>query len=136
MSKPRIHIRLSTKLYARLCEASDRPGATKAQIVEDALMAWFDPHAQSILEERLLKRLDSFDLRQSEIERDVAFTFETLAHFIFYWLTRTEPIPDGERDVAHALGQRRFDYFISQVVRRIAEDPISRGGSRSKSPTD
>jgi hypothetical protein len=120
MSKPRVHVRLPTNLYAQLCEAADRPGVTKAQIVEDALRAWFDPEARAVLEERLLARLDAFDQRQSAIERHVDFTFETLSHYIFYWLTRTEPIPEGERDVAHALGQKRLDYFIEQVARKVA----------------
>jgi len=50
---------------------------------------------------------------------DVALTMETLAHYVFYWLTRTDPIPEGERDAAHALGQRRFDFFIEQVAAKI-----------------
>ncbi|MGE6699299.1 hypothetical protein ACQKH5_16495 [Hyphomonas sp. NPDC076900] len=53
-----------------------------------------------------------------EIERDVALLLETLGQFVLYWLTRTDPIPEGEREIAHALGQRRFDYFIQQVARR------------------
>ena len=71
------------------------------------------------LEERLLARLDGFEVRQGEIERDVALLLETLGQFVLYWLTRTDPIPEGEREIAHALGQRRFDYFIDQVVRKV-----------------
>jgi hypothetical protein len=115
MGKPRVNIRISTKLYAQLCEAAERPGVTKTAIVEDALRSWFDPEARSVLEERLLVRMDAFDQRQSEIERDVAHTHKTLAHYVYYWLTRTEPIPEGERDIAHALGQKRYEYFIEQV---------------------
>ena len=36
MAKPRVNIRISTKLYAQLCEAADKPGVTKTAIVEDA----------------------------------------------------------------------------------------------------
>ncbi len=121
MTKPRVHVRLPTNLYARLCEAADQPGASQAKIVEAALSAWFSPPERPELGDQLLQRLDAFDARQAEMERDIAFTFEALAHFILYWLTRTEPIPDGERDVAHALGKRRFDHFIDQVVRNLAE---------------
>lgn len=118
MGKPRVNIRISTKLHAQLCEAAGRPGMTKTAIVEDALRAWFDPEARSVLEERLLARMDAFDLRQADIERDVAFTYETLAHYVYYWLTRTEPLPEGERDIAHALGRKRFEHFIGQVTRK------------------
>lgn len=126
MAKPRVNIRLSTKLYAELCEAARQPGVTKTAIVENALRAWFDPEARATLEERLLQRLDQFDQRQAEIERDLSFTYESLAQYIYYWLTRTEPIPEGERDIAHALGRKRLAYFHEQVVRKVsAGEPIS-----------
>ena len=119
MAKPRVNIRISTKLYAQLCEAAAKPGVTKTAIVEDALRAWFDPEARSVLEERLLIRIDAYDQRQADMERDLAFTYETLAHYVYYWLTRTEPIPEGERDIAHALGRKRLDYFLDQVARKL-----------------
>lgn len=119
MGKPRVNIRISTKLYARLCEAADKPGVTKTAIVEDALRAWFDPEARSTLEERLLARMDAFDQHQADMEKDLVYTYATLSHFVYYWLTRTEPIPEGERDIAHALGQRRLEYFNEQVDRKV-----------------
>jgi hypothetical protein len=114
MAKPRVNIRISTKLYAQLCEAADKPGVTKTAIVEDALRAWFDPEARSVLEER-----------QADMERDLAFTYETLAHYVYYWLTRSEPIPEGERDIAHALGRKRFEYFLGQVALKLGSDQRS-----------
>ncbi|MEQ9434253.1 MAG: hypothetical protein RJQ02_00380 [Hyphomonas sp.] len=41
------------------------------------------------------------------------------SHFVYYWLTRTEPIPEGERDIAHALGNRRLEYFNEQVNGKV-----------------
>lgn len=120
MGKPRVNIRISTKLYAQLCDAADKPGVTKTAIVEDALRAWFDPEARSVLEERLLARMDAFDQRQGDMEKDLAYTYATLSHFVYYWLTRTEPIPEGERDIAHALGQKRLEYFDEQVCRKVS----------------
>ena len=119
MAKPRVNIRISTKLYAQLCEAAAKPGVTKTAIVEDALRAWFDPEARSVLEERLLIRMDAYDQRQADMERDLAFTYETLSHYVYYWLTRAGPIPEGERDIAHALGRKRLDYFLDQVARKL-----------------
>ena len=119
MAKPRVNIRISTKLYAQLCEAAAKPGVTKTAIVEDALRAWFDPEVRSVLEERLLIRMDAYDQRQADMERDLAFTSETLTHYIYYWLTRTEPIPEGERDIAHVLGRKRLDYFLDQVAHKL-----------------
>lgn len=119
MSKPRVNLRLSYKLHAELEQRARAPGVTKTEIVEEALSRFFDPESNLVLEERLLRRMDAFDKRQGEIERDTALCLETMAHFVFYWLTRTDPIPEGERDAAHALGQRRFDHFIQQVAKKL-----------------
>ena len=122
MSKPRVNLRLCHKLYAELEQRVREPGITKTDIVEEALSRFFDPESNLVLEERLLRRMDAFDRRQGEIERDTALCLETIAHFVFYWLTRTEPIPEGQRDAAHALGQRRFDHFIQQVARKLGNE--------------
>ena len=47
----------------------------------------------------------------------MAEVIETLKHYILYWLTVTQPIPQGSRDGAHALGRRRMDHFMAQVAR-------------------
>tara|TARA_R110001606_G_scaffold199398_1_gene347090 strand:+ start:5295 stop:5750 length:456 start_codon:yes stop_codon:yes gene_type:complete len=122
MPKPRINLRLAADIYARLDEATQRPGATKSAIIEQALREYFDPEVKSELEDRILARLDAFDIRQGEIERDVGFTLEAFGQFVLYWLTRTDPLPEGEREAAHALGQRRFDYFVDQVARKFGND--------------
>lgn len=121
MGKPRLNLRLRADLLHKLEEATRRPGLTKNAIIEKALADYFDPEAEQGLEERLLQRLDEFDVRQGEIERDLSLCLETLGQFVLYWLTRTDPIPEGERDTAHALGQRRFGYFTEQVARKVFE---------------
>lgn len=120
MGKPRVNIRISTKLYAQLCEAAEKPGVTKTAIVEEALRAWFNPEARSVLEERLLARIDAFDERQADIEYELTHTRETLVQYVYYWLTRTEPIPEGDRDIAHILGRKRLDYFLEQVRQKTS----------------
>ena len=122
MTKPRINIHIPTDLHALLYEESRRPGVSKTAIIEAALRAYFCPDSKLGLEERLLDRLDKFDIRQGAMERDIAVCLETLCQFVLYWLTRMEPIPDGERDAAQALGKRRFDQFIEQVARNLMSD--------------
>ena len=85
-------------------------------------LGYHDPTKTGGREKALMQRLDQFDLRQNAIERDVALSLETLGQFVLYWLTRSDPLPEGERDAAHALGQRRFEYFIEQVARKIGAD--------------
>lgn len=114
MGKPRLSLGLRADLSRKLEEATRRPGVTKNAIIEQALEEYFEPRIRHDLEERLLARLDRFEVRQDEIERDVALLLETLGQFVLYWLTRTDPIPEGEREIAHALGQRQFGFFIGK----------------------
>lgn len=111
-------MRLPWDLYAQLEEMTARPGVTKSGIIEKALREYLNPEIREGMEERILKRLDQFDIRQGEIEWDVGFTLEALGQFVFYWLTRTDPLPESEREMAHGLGQRRYAYFLDQVNRK------------------
>jgi hypothetical protein len=122
MPKPRVNIRLSHEMHRTLEQMVLAPGVTKSAIIEDALRAYLDPTKTGGREQALMQRLDQFDVRQNAIERDVALSLETLGQFVLYWLTRSDPLPEGERDAAHALGQRRFEYFIEQVARKIGAD--------------
>ena len=115
MGKPHLNLRLCPDLLARLEAETRRPGVTKNAVIEKALDEYFQPAIRLRLEERLLQRLDKFEIRQG----DVALSLETLGQFVLYWLTRTDPVPDGERETAHALGQRRFAYFIEEVARKV-----------------
>ena len=119
MPKPRLNLRLSGDVYAKLDEMTRRPGTTKSAIIEQALREYFNPELRCGLEERILERMNNFDLRQGHIERDVGITLEALGQFVLYWLTRTDPLPESERDAAHALGYRRLNHFVEQVGRNF-----------------
>lgn len=126
MPKPRLNLRLAGDVYAKLDEMTRRPGTTKSAIIEQALREYFNPELRQGLEERILARLNGFDLRQSEIERDVGMTLEALGQYVLYWLTRTDPLPEHDRDAAHALGFRRFNHFTEQVARKFyGEETLS-----------
>lgn len=120
--KPRVNVRLSHKAHALLEQMTLKPGVHKSAVLEAAFWAYVDPETSNANDRTILKRLNQVDLRLNSIERDSAIALETLGQFILYWLTRTDPLPDGERDVAHRLGQRRFDYFVEQVAMKIGEE--------------
>ena len=131
--KPRVNIRLSHEMHRQLEEMVLAPGATKSAIMEDALRAYLDPQRTAARDDILVQRLDRIEERQNAMERDLALCLETLGQFVLYWLTRTDPIPEAERDAAQLLGQRRFEFFIDQVAQRIASDePLSKRTLSSK----
>lgn len=121
MEKPRLHLRLSPKIHAQLMSVRG-PNVTTAAIVEAALTAYFDPVKAEGREKAILDRFDQFDLRQAEIEKELAVVVEMVGQFVLYWLTATPPLPEADRKTAHALGQRRFDRFIEQVSQKIVSD--------------
>jgi hypothetical protein len=95
---------------------------TTAAIVEAALAAYFDPVKAEGREKAILDRFNQFDLRQAEIEKELAVAVEMVGQFVLYRLTATPPLAEADRKTAHALGQRRFDRFIDQVSRKISAD--------------
>lgn len=121
MVKPRrLNIRVTDKMTKQLEREARLHSVTMTAIIETALERYFEDAKAEPLETLLLRRLDRIDGRQALVERDLAVNLETLQHYILYWLTITQPIAEGDRDAAHALGLRRYDYFAAQVARKIS----------------
>lgn len=122
MRKERIQVRLSRRLHAKLMAATQAPNVSLSAIVEAALAAYFDPAPADGRAKTILDRFDAFDLRQAQLEREVALNVEMTAQFVLYWLTVTDPIPENERASAHALAQRRYGRFVERVTRKLLSD--------------
>lgn len=122
MTKPRVNLRLSTKIHGELCRRSDAYGLTKTAILEAALDHYFNPEDASRLEGRVIRRMDQISERFNSVESDISLLLEAFGQFVFYWLARTDPLPDGEREAAQALAERRFEFFIGQVSRQLISD--------------
>ena len=117
--KPRVNLRLDAALLAQLEAAARAQKTTKTAVLEDALRCYLDPDRNRSLEDRLMERMDAFEKRLGQLFWAVDLGVEATGHFVLYWLTRTDPIPESERDIAHALGQRRFDHFINQIAKKL-----------------
>ena len=117
--KPRVNLRLNERLLASLEDKARKRKTSKTAILEEALRFYFSEERDVCLEDRLMKRLQTFEKRMGRLEWRVDLSIEIMAHYTHYWLTRTDPLPESERDAAAALGHRRFDYFIEQVARKM-----------------
>ena len=117
--KPRVNLRIDAALLVQLEAAARKAKTTKTDILEEALRRYLDPERNRLLEERLMERMDMIELRMGRLSWAVDLGVETTGHFVLYWLTRTDPIPEGERETAHALGTRRFDHFINQIAKKL-----------------
>lgn len=120
MPKPRLNLRLSHSMHDKLKEMSSNPGVAINEIVEDALNGYFDPLGANMHANTLARRIEHLENLTGRLERDLAISSETIALFVQYWLTATPPLPEIDRDAAHALGRKRFDRFMGQVAERIS----------------
>lgn len=119
--KPRHHLYLDDELTEQLEALASKPGSSKSAIVADALRAYLARRGAKELDDLLKVRLDRIGKQLSIIARDQQVLLESLALFIRYQLTVTAPLPEADQAAARALGQERFQAFIDQVGRRIAD---------------
>ena len=118
--KPRLNVHVADELFDKVEIAAKRPGVTKAAVVEAALMGFFSKEFDDQRDGALIRRLDRMTRQYDRLERNLGITTETLALFIRFFLTVTPPLPNADQDAARALGKERFEYFISQLGRRLA----------------
>ena|SRR3546814_383478 len=137
--KPRHHLYLDDELTEQLEALAAKPGSSKSAIVADALRAYLARRAARELDDLLKVRLNRIGSQLNRIERDQQIVLESLALFIRYQLTVTAPLPEADQAAARALGQERFQAFIDQVGRRIADgrtlthDVLARASSEDAS---
>lgn len=124
MPKPRINLRLSLDAYDQLMLAAAAPGVTIGAIVEAALGEYFSPAGSEKQTEAICSRLDRLEILNGTLERDLAVAAETTAMFARYWLTATPPLPELDRQAAHALGEKRFARFMQQVAEAVGRHRV------------
>lgn len=122
MSKKRYTLYLSRPLARQFDLIARQRHGGKSALVEEALRASLTPEKHPGVEDVLARRLDELSKSVATIRRDVAIATETLALFVRYYLTITPPLPQSEQEPARLLGKERFQVFVAQIGRRLAED--------------
>ena len=120
MKKNRHCIYLEPKISERLTALAEKPGTTISNVIGDALCAYFERQGGDALEDRFKTRLDTITGQLNRIERDQRIDLESLALWIRYQLTLSNPVPPGQWAALQAIGAERFQKFIEEVGRRIA----------------
>jgi predicted transcriptional regulator len=101
-----------------------RRGGNKSRIVNEALRTWLARRASKEVDDLLKLRLDRISREIGACRRDIEVVLEALALFVRYQLTVTAPLPEADT-AARAIGNERFERFITQLGRQIA------GGKRT-----
>jgi len=118
--KPRHHLYLDEALSERLEMLASAPGASKSAIVAEALAAYLARRGAREGDDLLKVRLDRISNQLTRIERDGTVLLDTLALFIRYSLNVTPQLAEDDK-VGRALGRDRFQAFVGQVGRMVAE---------------
>lgn len=121
MAKPRINLRLSPDIYDRLMRAAEPASVTLGEIVEAALLDYFETGGASRSFLHVSDQMDRIEELCIANEHAIAVVSETIALFARYWLTATPPLPEVDQAAAHALGVKRFERFMGQVAEAIAK---------------
>lgn len=117
--KPRISAYVSDHIAQLLKAVSQRPGANQSAIIEAALRLYLDPQGDHKLDAALVRCLDHMSTQLNKLDRDMTIVVETLALFVRTYLTITPPLASADQDSSNALGQKRFEFFIAQVGKRL-----------------
>jgi predicted transcriptional regulator len=121
MAKKKYTLYLPVPLARRFDEvARERQGA-KSALVEEALRASLEPRQHEGLEDALARRLNELSRAVARQASDLNVATETLALFVRYFLTVTAPIAEDEQESARLIGRKRYEVFLAEVGRRVAE---------------
>lgn len=126
-SKIRHQLFLDPGLSEKLEALAAKPGASKSAILADAVAAWLNRRGSQELDDRFGLRLNRISAQLNRIERDGQVLLESLALFVRYQLTVTAPLPEPD-PAARAIGRDRFQAFVDQVGRQIADGGQTLGG--------
>ena len=122
MAKKKYTLYLPVPLARKLdLVARDRHGA-KSALVEEALRASFEPQQHAGIEDSVARRLDQISKTLAAVARDQTVATETLALFVRYFLTATPPVPENDQESARLVGRKRYEVFVAEIGRRVAED--------------
>src|SRR5215510_10189390 len=122
MGRKRYNISLSRPIVHKFEHVAGRHREGKSALIEEALKALLEPQAFPGVADAMAHRLEHLNRTVARLDRDQAITSETLALFVRYFLTITPPLPESEQEPARLLGKERFQVFIAQVGRRLAQD--------------
>jgi hypothetical protein len=121
MSKKRYTLHLSHALARKFELVAQQRHGAKSALIEEALRATLDPQQHEGLEERLVRRLNEFSKAAARQASEQTVATETLALLVRYFLTVMPPIPESDQESARLMGRKRFEIFIAEVARRVAE---------------
>jgi hypothetical protein len=121
MAKKRYTLYLPTPLARKFDQVARQRQGAKSALVEEALRASLEPRQHEGLEDGLARRLNELHKAVARQASDQMVATETLALLVRYFLTIMPPIPEDDQESARLTGKRRFEVFLAEIGKRVAE---------------
>ncbi len=111
--------RLPPDLSRQLADYAGRKRVSQASIVEAAVASFLSPDGSERLEAAFARRLDRISRQLDKLDYHVEVGNEASSLYLKRWLAVT-PVPLNEASAAErAEAERRFDFFIEALARRL-----------------
>jgi predicted transcriptional regulator len=119
MSRARLNIFIEPDHAKRLRQLAAHKGVSQSAVIAAALAAFLSPDAADQREAAIGKRLDHLSRQFDRLERDQNILIETVSLYVRYFLTVSNPIPEGHQEAARAQGKVRYAQFVEQLARHL-----------------
>ena len=119
-TRTRMNVYFDPELLKQVEALSLRRQISKSAIVEAAVASFLSGDTSDRLEAAMSRRLDKIGRQIDTLDEDLAVLGKTLSLFVHFWLTMAPPLPDSARQSARIKGNERFEGFMQNLGRRLA----------------
>ncbi|MBO6767331.1 MAG: CopG family transcriptional regulator [Erythrobacter sp.] len=111
--------RLPPDLSRQLADYAGRKRVSQASIVEAAVASFLSPDGSERLEAAFARRLDRISRQLDKLDYHVEVGNEAFSLYLKRWLAVTPTPLNGASAAERAEAEKRFDFFIEVLARRL-----------------
>ena len=129
--------RLLPALSRQLADYAGRKRVSQASVVEAAIASFLSPDGSERMEAAFSRRLDRISRQIGKLDYHIEVGNEAFALYLRRWLAVTPAIPVETSSAARADAEKRFDFFVEALARRMETgrhlaDDLIRASSESE----
>ena len=111
--------RLPPALSRQLADYAGRKRVSQASVVEAAIASFLSPDGSERMEAAFSRRLDRITRQIGKLDYHIEVGNEAFALYLRRWLAVTPAIPAETGAAARADAEKRFDFFVEALARRM-----------------
>ncbi|GMN04373.1 CopG family transcriptional regulator [Erythrobacter sp. MTPC3] len=111
--------RLPPALSRQLADYAGRKRVSQASVVEAAIASFLSPDGSERMEAAFSRRLDRISRQIGKLDYHIEVGNEAFALYLRRWLAVTPAMPAEANAAARADAEKRFDFFVEALARRM-----------------